>query len=111
MHALSTLDGIWGTNMLLAEEAVPPCTIGTSLLFPCRWPNYKEREEEYCGDEKDISPCQLLILVCVEVILFVGKYGGTFGLWLIQPSQSCLLAFYEQAMVQEKHLAAIFSGA
>ena len=113
MHALSTLDGIWGTSMLLAEEAVPPHTTGTSLPLPYRWPNYKERKEEYCRDEKDISLCQLLILACVEAILFVAKYGGTLSLWLTHPIQPCLLALHEQVTVQEKHLllAAIISGA
>lgn len=83
------------------------------LLLPYRWPNYKERKEEYCGDEKDISLCQLLILACVEVILLVRKYRGTLGLWLTRPSQPCLLLLRDPVMVQEKHLllAAIFSGA
>lgn len=113
MPALSTLGGIWDTSMLLAEEPVPPHPRGTSPLLPYRWPNYKERKEEYCGDEKDISLCQLRILACVEVILLVGKYRGTLGLWLTRPSQPCLLPLRDLVMVQEKHLllAAIFSGA
>jgi len=112
MHALSTLEDIWG-SALLAEEAVPPHTTGTSLLLPYRCPNYKSKKEEYCGEEKEFSLFQLLILGGVEVILFVGKYGETLSLWLMHPSQQCLLGLQEQVMVQENHflLAAISSGA